>query len=714
MGEKNTTSRTVLQRGLRYGGSIVWIGAWIVLAYRFTASAGVFACALGAFCGLVAPELLEGRRVRRSTIAGGAILIWAVLAGSAGILRSSPLFFSVAGNRPAYALLEATIWGVTALGLTTVCEVLRRRFPVTLTFQVLFAGATLAAVLAAHRDGAQYRPYFLIDPLLLRGIDPAAALLCAGIIVGMALLIWIFAQTPGKRSQRRRAFDLAALLALLTLGVWLLPASATRKILRLAGAASGQANPKNTKGSNGGRNQDPNPENTDARQRPRPVAIVVFHNDYDPPVGDYYMRQTALSQYRDDRLAADSSHQFDRDIPDGFPTAESRVASTPVPTSQDVRTTVALLVPHSRPFGLVDADAFGPAPNPDPRRFERAYTVDSLAESRDYNALLNLTPGTPPGGAAALQHYTQAPTDPRFAGIVEQAVANLKPEFRQLPLYRAVAVKLWLDDHVTYNLKARHDGVPDPVADFLFGDLNGYCVHFAQAGALLYRTAGVPARVAEGYAVQARQRGHGSSLMIRDSDAHAWPEIYIQGAGWVVLDINPKKNVSGEPPPPDLDQQRMLGQMARNENPKNTDDNLKPSYDVRGALARWFLRALIAILALLYLGKLWRRFVVYVCRPASASRVALRAALDRMAEAGQVRRTAQTREQFSRDAAHLAPSLAPLTRLHIEEAFGAHAGRERREYLSLVRSISSELRARRPAWRIAAGWLDPFSWTLVK
>jgi hypothetical protein len=48
---------------------------------------------------------------------------------------------------------------------------------------------------------------------------------------------------------------------------------------------------------------------------------------------------------------------------------------------------------------------------------------------------------------------------------------------------------------------------------------------------LLYRTAGIPARVSQGYAVAARQRGHGASLLIRSGDAHAWPEIYLQGAG---------------------------------------------------------------------------------------------------------------------------------------------------------------------------------------
>src|SRR5260370_41074974 len=101
-----------------------------------------------------------------------------------------------------------------------------------------------------------------------------------------------------------------------------------------------------------------------------------------------------------------------------------------------------------------------------------------------------------------------------------------------------------------YKQKSKYDTLNDPVADFLFGDRNGYCVHIAQASALLYRLAGVPSRVGEGYLVEARRRGHGSTLMIRDRDSHAWPEIYIHGARWIVFDIIPKPTVSPPPPPP--------------------------------------------------------------------------------------------------------------------------------------------------------------------
>ena len=71
--------------------------------------------------------------------------------------------------------------------------------------------------------------------------------------------------------------------------------------------------------------------------------------------------------------------------------------------------------------------------------------------------------------------------------------------------------------------------------EFLFETRRGFCEHYAAAFTLVMRAAGVPARVVTGY-----QGGEfnplGGYLIVRQSDAHAWSEIWIEGRGWLRVD----------------------------------------------------------------------------------------------------------------------------------------------------------------------------------
>ena len=70
---------------------------------------------------------------------------------------------------------------------------------------------------------------------------------------------------------------------------------------------------------------------------------------------------------------------------------------------------------------------------------------------------------------------------------------------------------------------------------FLFETRRGFCEHFASAYTVVMRAAGVPARVVSGY-----QGGEfnpiGGYLIVRQSDAHAWSEIWVAGRGWLRVD----------------------------------------------------------------------------------------------------------------------------------------------------------------------------------
>jgi transglutaminase-like putative cysteine protease len=73
------------------------------------------------------------------------------------------------------------------------------------------------------------------------------------------------------------------------------------------------------------------------------------------------------------------------------------------------------------------------------------------------------------------------------------------------------------------------------VDDFLFKTRKGYCEHYASAFAFLMRAAGVPARIVAGY-LGGELNPYGKYLIVRQSDAHVWVEVWLPGKGWVRID----------------------------------------------------------------------------------------------------------------------------------------------------------------------------------
>jgi transglutaminase-like putative cysteine protease len=96
----------------------------------------------------------------------------------------------------------------------------------------------------------------------------------------------------------------------------------------------------------------------------------------------------------------------------------------------------------------------------------------------------------------------------------------------------------------------------DSIDDFLFSTQKGFCEHFASAFVVLMRAAGIPARVVTGFQ-GGTWNAAGGYLLVRNSDAHAWAEIWRPERGWVRVD--PTAAVS----PVRIE----LGAAAANDNP---------------------------------------------------------------------------------------------------------------------------------------------------
>ncbi|HTW74292.1 MAG TPA: DUF3488 and transglutaminase-like domain-containing protein [Steroidobacteraceae bacterium] len=75
----------------------------------------------------------------------------------------------------------------------------------------------------------------------------------------------------------------------------------------------------------------------------------------------------------------------------------------------------------------------------------------------------------------------------------------------------------------------------DSIDDLLFHTRQGFCGHYASAFAMLMRAGGVPAHVVTGY-LGGEWNRFGDYLLVRQSSAHAWTEVWLDGRGWVRVD----------------------------------------------------------------------------------------------------------------------------------------------------------------------------------
>ena len=128
-----------------------------------------------------------------------------------------------------------------------------------------------------------------------------------------------------------------------------------------------------------------------------------------------------------------------------------------------------------------------------------------------------------------------------YRGMYQTGSAQDRNENR---LILASLVSELLDERCSYSLNL--SDIPegeDAVEYFLSKNREGYCMHFASAGALVLRECGIPARYASGYIVKAKDfkknADGGYTASVKDRNAHAWVEIYLDGIGWVPIEMTP-------------------------------------------------------------------------------------------------------------------------------------------------------------------------------
>ena len=100
--------------------------------------------------------------------------------------------------------------------------------------------------------------------------------------------------------------------------------------------------------------------------------------------------------------------------------------------------------------------------------------------------------------------------------------------------YVAAVLDMFRRQNFFYTLTPPELG-QDSVDEFLFDTKRGFCGHYASAFAVLARAAGIPTRVVTGYQ-GGTFNGYADYWIVRQSDAHAWDEIWVDGRGWLRVD----------------------------------------------------------------------------------------------------------------------------------------------------------------------------------
>lgn len=172
------------------------------------------------------------------------------------------------------------------------------------------------------------------------------------------------------------------------------------------------------------------------------------------------------------------------------------------------------------------------------------YQVDSIVLGRDAAELREAPPSDDPVQfRQQFDRLLELPAETRemLGTFVDEAVGDEANAYEQ-----AAALQSWFrtDGGFEYSLETPPGTSAPALLDFL-EDRSGYCEQYAATMAIMARYLGIPARVAVGF-TPGEQLDDGT-WVVRSHDAHAWPELYFSGVGWIRFEPTPATR-TGTPP----------------------------------------------------------------------------------------------------------------------------------------------------------------------
>ncbi|MCC6953349.1 MAG: transglutaminase domain-containing protein [Deltaproteobacteria bacterium] len=615
----------------------------------------------------------------------------------------------------------------------------------TLTLEVFAAGLASLWLLSGHRNYQLDAPAALSDLAFNLGIDPQRFFLGIGVLVTAFLALYLFlaagrpifgAANPVPANGLRRVLQATAALVLfagLFGGYTYLVDRRYSEQLSRASEGVGQSTDEG---------ESPLGFHSAVGKTKQPAALVRLETGYEenPTNPMLYFREGALSEYNG-REFVTASPDYDTDVPRAAPgqtfTSNETLDAT---NRKKVTQSVYLLSRHKSAFALDIPQHLRMMRNPDPQRFDMAYQAVSLAPTISSQLLIGEDVGDPNWTQSTRDHYLRAPgsatrserqgdasTEIPETPILDSKNEDLRYErfARKIlssddsPVAKADTIVKYLSTESIYTRKPGHQVTQggDSVAPYLFAEeKRGYCVHFAHAAVYLMRLAGIPSRIATGYLTDLTYAKDGH-ILLHVGDRHAWPEIYVRGVGWTVLDVVPAQAENEQVIIPDeklLDE--LMGKLDPLEEltPPPPEGERKPSLPEQifdsVATKRNLVFGLLGVLVLWVLLKSWTRHAYRFARDDRRRvQLAYASCAATLADLGHPRRFGETRRDYAaRVRATAGVDVHPVTDLNEHNAYAGTMSGATTPQAAVVHTRET-LREHFPLWRRAIAFLSPRS-----
>ena len=164
---------------------------------------------------------------------------------------------------------------------------------------------------------------------------------------------------------------------------------------------------------------------------------------------------------------------------------------------------------------------------------EQSYTVASVVVDPSRAQLASVPAVVTTGSLAPDLRLPAAYRTTALKRLAERNTSGQATEFGKVD-----ALASWLSGpQFTYSLAAAQLTSPSSLVNFLTKSKIGFCVQYAYAMTVLARELGIPARFVVGYTGGTRQKD--GSYVVRNTDAHAWTEVFFPTLGWIRFEPTP-------------------------------------------------------------------------------------------------------------------------------------------------------------------------------